>query len=478
MNCLPGYRNRVIGVEVRKVEYVHSSRARPPLPHGPFLVVGLARSGVAAARALKSRGEAVSGFDSGHPTALGELDLAGVEYSTGGSGVDQLNGVGTVIKSPGVPKEAQIIVEAGNRGIPVIGELELGWRLVGATFVGITGTNGKTTTTELVAHILRTAGRAVHAVGNIGSPLTSLAERPVGPEVTVVCECSSFQLEDIEFFAPECAVYLNLAPDHLDRHVSMAEYGRIKQRIFINQIEGDVAVLNQSDPTLMDLDPPGEAAVVRFIPAGKDDLPVDLWLEDDAITVDGHRLLNRSELRLIGDHNVANAMAAGAAALSLGLSTEAVAEGLRSFAGVAHRLEPVGMIGGIRFINDSKATNVEATATALASFDHGVRLILGGSNKGESFESLTDPVESACSGVYLIGETASELLEVFEPLVSAGLHLRDCGDLETAVRLAWQDAGPGETILLSPSCASFDQFRDFEDRGDHFRRFVGTIDEV
>jgi UDP-N-acetylmuramoylalanine--D-glutamate ligase len=460
------------------VEYVHSSRARPPLPEGPFLVVGLARSGVAAARALKSHGEAVSGFDSGSPPELGELDLAGVEYSTGGAGLDALPGVGAVVKSPGVPKEAEIVVEARRRGIPVIGEMELGWRLVGATFVGITGTNGKTTTTELVAHILRTAGRTVHAVGNIGSPLTGLADRPLGPEVTVVCECSSFQLEDTEYFAPECAVYLNLAPDHLDRHGTMAEYDRIKQRIFINQIEGDVAVLNQADPVLADLDPPGEASVVRFLPAAGGGPTVDLCLEGGAITVDGRSLIDRSELKLIGDHNVANAMAAGAAALSLGLPAEVVAEGLRSFAGVAHRLEPVAEIGGVRFINDSKATNVEATVTALASFDSGVRLILGGSLKGEPFEPLLDAVRPTCSGVYLIGEAAAGLRQVLAPLERTSIPVHDCGDLDAAVTRAWLDAGPGETILLSPSCASFDQFRDFEDRGEHFRRFAGMIDEV
>lgn len=459
------------------MEYVHSSRVRPPLPQGPFLVVGLARSGVSAALALKSRGEAVSGFDSGSPAELGELDLAGVEYSIGGPGIEALEGVGTVVKSPGVPKEAEVVVEARRRGIPVLAELEIGWRLVGATFVGITGTNGKTTTTELVAHILRTAGRPVHAVGNIGSPLTGLAERPVGPETTVVCECSSFQLEDIEDFAPECAVYLNLATDHLDRHGTMAEYNRIKQRIFLNQVEGDVAVLNQADPVMEDLDPPGEASVVRFAVAA-DPADLDLWLDGGTITVDGRGLLDRSELNLIGDHNVANAMAAAAAALSLGLPPEVVAEGLRSFPGVAHRLEPVAGIDGVAFVNDSKATNVEATVTALASFDSGVRLILGGSTKGETFDPLLEATRHVCSGIYLIGEAAPALRKALAPLEGEALALEDCGDLGTAVSRSWDDAVPGETILLSPSCASFDQFRDFEDRGDHFRRIVRMIDEV
>jgi UDP-N-acetylmuramoylalanine--D-glutamate ligase len=444
-------------------------------------VVGLARSGVAAARALKSRGEAVFGFDSGEPSGLEALDLAGVPYRLGGSGVEELESIGTVVKSPGVPKEAEVVAEARRRGITVIGELELGWRLIEATFVGITGTNGKTTTTELVAHILRTAGRPVHAVGNIGSPLTQLAERlehPVAAGDTVVCECSSFQLEDIEAFSPECAVYLNLAPDHLDRHGSMDEYDRIKQRIFTNQVEGDVAVLNQADPVMRDLDPPGEASVVRFLPASNDGTGLDLWLEGGSITVDGLELLPRSELALIGDHNVANAMAAGAATLSLGLSIEAVAAGLRSFTGVAHRLEPVAEIGGVRFVNDSKATNVEATVTALAAFDSGVRLILGGSFKSEAFEPLLEAVRPACSGAYLIGETAPVLREVLSPLESDGLRVTQCGDLENAVSTAFSDSGPGDTVLLSPACASFDQFRDFEDRGDRFRRFVGTINAL
>jgi UDP-N-acetylmuramoylalanine--D-glutamate ligase len=458
------------------VEYVHSSRTRPPLPQGPFLVVGLARSGIAAARALKSRGEAVFGVDSGAPTELGDLDLAGIDYLTESDGVDALDGVATLVKSPGVPVEAKVVAEARRRGIRVIGELELGWRLVEAAFVAVTGTNGKTTTTELVAHVLRTAGRPVFAVGNIGSPLSELAERPVGDDVTVVCECSSFQLEDIEHFAPECAVLLNLAPDHLDRHGSMADYGRIKQRIFMNQLAGDVAVLNEADPFMAGVEPPGEAAVVRFLPAGKADVPVDLQMEDGMISVGGQPLLPRSQLKLIGDHNVANAMAAAAAALSFGLTPESVAEGLRSFGGVAHRLEPVAEIDGIRFVNDSKATNVEATVTALASFDSGVRLILGGSRKGEDFGPLRPAVAGSCEAVYLVGEAAASIREALSPLTNDGIIIEDCGDLESAVYSAWGQSRAGETVLLSPSCASFDQFRDFEDRGDRFRRLVGTID--
>ncbi len=460
------------------MEYVHSSRARPPLPPGPFLVVGLARSGVAVAKALKAHGQEVSGVDSGRPADLSDLDLAGIPHETDSTGLASLSGVGTLVKSPGVPKEAEVVLEARRLGIPVVGELEIGWRLVHGAFVGITGTNGKTTTTELVAHVLRTAGRPVHAVGNIGSPLSALAEGHVDADSTVVCECSSFQLEDIEYFGPECAVYLNLAPDHLDRHGTMEEYGRIKQRIFMNQIEGDVAILNEADPVMSGFDPPGEASVIRFLPAGQSANPVDVTIQDGAITVDGRPLLEVSDLKLIGAHNIANAMAAAAAALSLGLPPEVVAEGLLSFTGVAHRLEPVAELSGVQFVNDSKATNVEATVTALGSFDSGIRLILGGSLKGESFVPLVKAVRASCTGVYLIGESAAAIREALTTGGAEGVAIEECGDLEAAVSMAWADALEGEAVLLSPSCASFDQFRDYEDRGDRFRGLVEAIDVV
>ena len=226
---------------------VHSSKVRPPLPPGPFLVVGLARSGVAAAIALKAHGQAVHGVDSGVPDSLGELDSAGIGYDLGTDGLEQLEGIGTLVKSPGVPAEAPVVTAARENGTPVIGELELGWRLVEARYMAVTGTNGKTTTTEMAAHIFRSAGRPVEAAGNVGNPLTALALAPVEDGTTVVCECSSFQLEDTVDFSPEVAIHLNLAPDHLDRHGDFESYGQAKLRIFRNQVAGDVAVLNADD---------------------------------------------------------------------------------------------------------------------------------------------------------------------------------------------------------------------------------------
>ena len=244
------------------MEFVHSSKVRPPLPSGPFLVVGLARSGIAAALALKSLEQGVYGVDSGRPDGLQDLDSAGIGYETGTDGIAHLDGVSVVVKSPGVPNEAPVVTEARNRGITVIGELELGWLLVEGRFLAITGTNGKTTTTEMAAHLFRSAGLPVEAVGNVGSPLSAV---PAGAaDRTIVCECSSFQLEDTVQFSPEVAVFLNLAPDHLDRHGDLESYADAKLAIFRNQTEGDVAVLNADDPFLAGIDPPGEAAVVRF----------------------------------------------------------------------------------------------------------------------------------------------------------------------------------------------------------------------
>lgn len=464
-----------------EVEYVRSKRSRPPLPAGPWLVVGLARSGKAASLALAARGETVIGVDSGQPGELTELDDAGVEYVLETSGVEQLDRVRSVVKSPGVPSDAAVILEAERRGLEVIGELELGWRLVPGRIVAITGTNGKTTTTELTTHIFRQAGRTVEPAGNVGHPLCGLAPAPgetLPEELTVICECSSFQLEDTASFAPEVAVLLNLAPDHLDRHGDLASYRQAKMRIFGNQAEGDVAVINSGDG-VADAVPATGAAVIRFT-ADREGARPDpassagtIDLVDGMIRVDGEPLADTGQLKIKGRHNVANAMAAAGAALACGLASEDVAAGLRDFEPVPHRFEPVGEIEGVDFINDSKATNVDSTLAALGSFEGGVHLILGGSRKEETFDRLVPAVRRACRGLYLIGETADDLGEALAP---AGIGIvRYCEDLEAAVSEAAGAAIPGETVLLSPACASFDQFESFEHRGDVFRSLVREL---
>jgi UDP-N-acetylmuramoylalanine--D-glutamate ligase len=446
-----------------------TKEVRPPLPEGPILVVGLARSGQAAARLLAARGETVRAVDSGHPEDAERLREAGVEVFLDTDGLAQLEGTRTVVKSPGVPREAAVIVAALERDIDVVGELELAWRSLPNRFIAVTGTNGKTTTVELLAHMYRDAGEPVAAAGNVGTPLSALVGE-VEPGATVICECSSFQLEDASYFAPECAVFLNLAPDHLDRHGDFASYGAAKLRIFANQGNDDLAVYNADDPELEGVDLGGCARRVAF---GHGDGPDrEVSLSGGTIFYDGEPLLGVDELGLPGEHNVANAMAAAAAALTMGLGREAVREGLRGFTGVAHRLEDVAEIAGVRFVNDSKATNVASAAVGLRAFDSGVRAILGGSDKGESFADLLEPVAERCSACYLLGETADRMAAELEPATAYGVELIHCADLADAVHLATATATTGDVVLLSPACASFDAFENFEQRGERFRELV------
>jgi len=374
-----------------------------------------------------------------------------------------------VVKSPGVPREASVIAAALERGIDVVGELELAWRAVPNRTVAVTGTNGKTTTVELLAHLYRTAGEPVAIAGNVGTPLSSLAGT-VEPDATVICEASSFQLEDTTAFAPECAVFLNLAPDHLDRHAGLDAYLAAKLRIFANQGNDDVAIYNADEPALAGVDLGGCARRVAFCRGAGPDCEVAL--AEGMIFHEGEPLIEVGDLGLFGDHNVANAMAAAAAALAMGLDREAVREGLRSFAGVPHRLEPVAEIDGVRFVDDSKATNVASATVGLRAFEDGVHAILGGSEKDEDFAPLTDPVRESCAACYLIGASADRLATELAPVVATGVELHRCADLEDAVRRAAAAARSGEVVLLSPACASFDAFENFERRGERFREIV------
>ena len=375
-----------------------------------FLVYGLARSGQAVVERLAARGDEVVAVD----RSLGnELD------------VDLLDGVDVLVKSPGVPGERPLVTLARERGIPVWSEIELAYRLLPETtrIVGVTGTNGKTTTTELLGAIFRAAGLGVAVAGNVGTPLASVEAAD-----WVVCELSSFQLEDVDTLACDVAVLLNLEPDHLDRHGSYDAYRDAKLRIF-------------------------ERARAKVVPRG---LGLDgiEFAADDPLP---------AEPLIRGAHNRENAAAATAAARAAGVGDEAIAEGLRTFPGVPHRLEPVAEVGGVRFVNDSKATNVAAARRALAAYeDEPVHLILGGSLKGEDFAPLAAAVGSNVRSIHLIGEAAGELAAVLDG--------HDDGTLERAVAHAAAGARPGDVVLLSPACASYDQYENFEQRGEEFRR--------
>jgi UDP-N-acetylmuramoylalanine--D-glutamate ligase len=432
-------------------------KPRPPLPPAPYLVVGLARSGLAAARLLTAHGE-VLGCDFAEPA--GAAGLEGVDVRLRSDGLDLLERARTVVKSPGVPREAPVIVAARECGVEVIGELELAWRLLPNEFVAVTGTNGKTTTVELLGAIYRAAGEPVEVAGNVGTPLSSLVGS-ADPAATIVCEASSFQLEDSTAFAPECALLLNVSEDHLDRHGTLEDYLAAKLRIFEHQEEDDVAVLPAGFAGQQ-----GRARTLRF--GGPDG---DLAERDGELWWQGVRMMDAGELLLRGRHNMENAMAASAAALARGIAEEPLREALRTFPGVPHRLEEVAERDGVLFVNDSKATNVASALVGIEAFERGVHLIAGGSLKGGGFSGLREAVVRHCRACYLIGEAADQL----ETDLAGAAPLRRCGDLEHAVRAAAEAAEPGEVVLLSPACASYDQFENFEERGDRFRALARQI---
>jgi UDP-N-acetylmuramoylalanine--D-glutamate ligase len=385
------------------------------------VVLGTARSGQAAAALLERNGV--------------EIVLAGRELGNDGD-LSLLDGADVLVKSPGVPRDNPLV--AGAK-VPVWSEVELAWRFLPNPILGVTGTNGKTTTTEWLGAMFRAAGRDVAVAGNVGRALSAV-EAPA--DAWVVCELSSFQLEDIHDFCPRVAVLVNLEPDHLDRHGTFEAYRDAKLRIFENQQADDTAVVPRGFGTV-----PGSATLLEF--AAGDALP--------------------AEPGLPGAHNRENAAAATTAARAAGIGDDAIAEALLAFPGVPHRLELVAELDGVRFVNDSKATNTAAARHALASYDVPLHVILGGSRKGESFDELAGELHGRA---YLIGETADELADALD---RAGVTYLRCGDLETAVSAAATTAEPGEIVLLSPACASYDQFRDFEQRGEEFRRLVQNL---
>jgi len=414
------------------------------LAGGRVLVVGLARSGAAASEALRAAGAAVVGFDRDEALDVGRLRELGVEVHLGSEEETLLQGIDLVVKSPGVPGKTVLVDRARTRGMPVWSEIELGARLLPNPMLGVTGTNGKTTTTQLLGAVFRAAGLPVEVAGNVGRPLTSLVG-DASPDDWVVCELSSFQLEDVHTLKPRIAVLLNLEPDHLDRHGTFERYAGAKLRIFELQAAEDTAVVPRAFGEV-----PGRAERVEF--SADDVLP--------------------AEPRIPGPHNRENAAAATAAARAAGIDDGAIAEALSTFEGVPHRIELVAEVEGVRFVNDSKATNVAAALRAIASFPNDrLHVILGGRGKHESYARLAAAFRQG-DRAYLIGETSDEIAAA---LGAADVRFVLAGDLATAMRQATADASAGDVVLLSPACASFDQFRDFEARGDAFRELVEAL---
>ena len=453
------------------------------LPSGDMLVVGLGVSGDAAVHFLLDRaardGGRVVAVDSSDTPALRE-----VAERVAGRGAEVMLGISEVhgeydlaVVSPGIPPSSPLRVSAQEHSHELIGELELAYRASVSPWVAVTGTNGKTTVTSLIAHLLSSAGVPAIVAGNIGPAATQIATAS-GSATTIVAEVSSFQLAATREFHPRVSVLLNITPDHLDWHGSMETYTLDKAAIFANQGPGDSAVI--------DIDDVGAASFVEPV----HEAGVDVWrvstkgvpdhgagMRDGVLvlaTASGEiELVHRDEMAIKGDHNVSNALAASAAACAVGADTDHIAAGLRSFEPIAHRLEPLMVVGGVEYVNDSKATNPDATIKALTAFpDQPVIVLLGGRNKGNSFDDLAARVASACKGAVVFGEAAGTILEALD---RAGFEAVRAEDLEGAVKAAELLADPGDIVLLSPACASFDQFEDYVDRGESFRRYVAAM---
>ena len=441
------------------------------------LVVGLARTGIATALFCAERGAVVTATEARPEAEIGEtaakLRAAGVTLELGGHRAETFVRQDLIVPSPGVPPMMPALGAARAIGVPVWSEIELAWRFLRGRLICITGSNGKTTTTSLIGHILETGGFGVQVAGNIGTPLISRVDISSDAGITVV-EASSFQLEAISAFRPDIAVLLNITPDHLDRHGSIEAYGSAKARMFENQTAEDAAVINADD-----------AVASRYAPAGprvywtsrEEHVASGCYLRGDEIVFreEGTEtiLLERKDIGLRGNHNIENVLAASAAARLAGAEPGAIAQGVRSFAGVEHRIEYVATISGVEYFNDSKATNVDATLKALDAFAGNVLVILGGKDKGSDYRILRSALRNHARLALLIGSAADKIEAELEGVIP----VERAGTLARAVEAASLRALPGDTVLLAPACASFDQFENYEHRGRVFKQLVRELEK-
>lgn len=441
---------------------------------GRALVLGLGRSGKAAARLLVAQGYRVSAFDEApreeRMEAVRELEALGVRVIHGSLEQSPAEVPDLAVVSPGIPADRPGLLWLRTAGVPVLGEMELGIRFLHRPYAAVTGTNGKTTTATLLAHILEQTGRHAVLAGNVGNPLCGMLDS-FGRDSIGVLEVSSYQLETVEKFHPCVAVITNITPDHLARHKTMEQYVGLKARILENMDPGDTAVLNHDDARVRDLSGRTRAQIRYFSVlrpvAGTFAKSGNLWIGPGARP---KRLMARDEIPLPGQHNVENVLAAVCAAMALGVDPGAARSAVSSFPGVPHRQEVVAVLDGVTYINDSKATNSESAMMALDSYESPVVVILGGSPKKAEYGPLMAMVRAKGAYPVLVGETAQELEESAQ---SAGIpEIQRAASMEEAVAMARRKAVPGGIVLLSPACPSFDMFRDYEHRGDVFREIV------
>lgn len=442
-----------------------------------ILIIGAARSGVASAEYLLSIGKQIVISDMNTKLAKDvetQLGHASVSYVWGKQPDVAALQPELIVMSPGVPLSIPPVVKARELGIPVISEPELAFRYSDVPFVAITGTNGKTTTTTLTAFLLEKEGRKVVAGGNIGLPLISQCPQMSANDI-VVAEMSSFQLESVDSFCPKVAVVMNLTPDHLDRHKTMEAYAAAKANIFKNQGPEDYLLLNKDDAIVAAMAAGAKSHVYYF--SQQEILDEGIWLEDGNLVYRLDKngapqvLIPAAEIGIVGSHNWQNAMAASLAALLMGQQPEIIAERLRAFKGVAHRMEPVATIDGVLYVNDSKGTNPDSTEKALGSYgERPIVLIAGGRNKGSDMAVLVPLMRAHCRGVVLVGEATGDFIDAF---ARTGYTDYVCADsFEDAVAKAREMAQSGDVVLLSPACASWDMFDNFEQRGDLFKELV------
>lgn len=439
------------------------------------LVVGLARTGLVSALFSAAYGAKVTATDERPIPEVAEaaekLRVAGVKLELGGFVPQTFLEQDLIVVSPGVPAKIEPLENARAKGIPVWSEIELAWRFLRGKLVAITGSNGKTTTTSLVAHILKTSNVPTLIGGNIGTPLLALVETSVDTSVTVA-EISSFQLETIDSFRPEIGVLLNLTPDHLDRHITFEEYAGAKMRMFENQLEKDIALLNADDPEVTKR-MPAKPKIFWF--SRQKRVATGAFLRDDQIIFrhEGSEveLARLADIQLRGQHNVENVLASCAAAYLAGAVPAAIAAGVKSFRGVEHRLEFVAELSGVQYYNDSKATNVDAAVKAVEAFPGPLVVILGGRDKGSPYAPLRELLHERARLALLIGESAEKIAADLGDAVA----FENAGTLQQALHIAARHVQPGDTVLLAPACSSFDQFENYEHRGRAFKELVAQM---
>ncbi|ADG83007.1 UDP-N-acetylmuramoyl-L-alanine--D-glutamate ligase [Thermincola potens] len=441
------------------------------------LVVGIGKSGLAVAGFLAGKGASVTITDKKARQDLGQaVNSLPKEVTVAAGAYPEVtpDSFDMVVTSPGVPLTEQPLRQALERKVPLLSELELAYRFARSPIVAITGTNGKTTTTTLTGEIFKAAGRRVLVGGNIGLPLVAEVEKYAREDI-IVAEVSSFQLECIHRFKPKVSIILNFTPDHLDRHGTFENYILAKARIFENQGPEDFAVLNFDDPKVAACAEQVKAQVIFFSRRHK--LEKGVYVRQDRIIIDlgqgSKDVCSVKDIFIRGNHNLENALAATAAAATLGVEPEVIAEVLRTFRGVPHRMEHVAEIDGVAYINDSKGTNPDAAMKALDSYDQPLVLIAGGRNKGSDFTAFAAKVREKVRALVVLGECADEIIESMNKVGFSNIYRAHT--LEEAVRKAAEVANPGEIVLLSPACASWDMFKDFEQRGEKFKEVVLSL---